>query len=115
MGTPLRILKGSNPGEPGSIKTPTLKAWEGSRLKMVGLDALPSYKRVVAMCPGPVKDTERHFQRLRKLNRGLDTGHRRVYERRVKPNGTHHVFSIDCRLSRRWGRWGDDPSVAWDR
>jgi hypothetical protein len=40
---------GSSPGEPGSIKIPTLKAWEGSRLKMVGLDALPSYKGVAAM------------------------------------------------------------------
>jgi hypothetical protein len=66
----------SSPGEPGSIKIPTLKAWESSRLKMVGLDALPCYKRVAPMCPGPVKDTKRYFQRLRTLNRGLDTGHR---------------------------------------
>jgi hypothetical protein len=34
---------GSSQGEP-SGKIPTLKAWEGSRLKMVGLDALPTYK-----------------------------------------------------------------------
>jgi hypothetical protein len=32
-------------------KVPTLTAWEGSRLKMVGLDALPTYKRVVAWLP----------------------------------------------------------------
>ena len=106
---------GSSPGEPGSIKIPTLKVWEGSRLKMLGLDALPSYKSVAAMCLGPVKDTERYFKRLRRLNRGLDTEHRTVYERRVEPNGAHHVLSIDCRLSRRWGRRGDGPSVAWDR
>jgi hypothetical protein len=81
---------------------------------MVGLDALPSYKRVAAVS-GPVKDTERYFQRLRRLDQGLSTGHRRVYERRVELKGVHHVLSIDCRLSRRWGRWGDDPSVAWDR
>jgi len=82
---------------------------------MVGLDALPSYKRVAAVCPGRVKDRERYFQRLRRLDRGLNTGHRRVYERRVEPKGVHHVLSIDCRLSRRCGRWSDDPSVAWDR
>jgi hypothetical protein len=29
-------------------KVPTLTTWEGSRLKMVGLDALPTYNRVVA-------------------------------------------------------------------
>jgi len=27
-------------------RVPTLVAWEGSRLKLVGLDALPTYKRV---------------------------------------------------------------------
>jgi len=43
-------------------KVPTLRAWEGSRLKMVGLDALPTYKRVVAWFPGPVEDMERYFQ-----------------------------------------------------
>ena len=32
-------------------KVPTLRAWEGSKLKMVGLDALPTYKRVVAWLP----------------------------------------------------------------
>jgi hypothetical protein len=106
---------GSSPGEPGSIKIPTLKAWEGSRLKTLGRDALPSYKSVVAVCLGPVKDMERYFKRLRMLNRGLDTEHRTVYERRVEPNGAHHVLSIDCRLSRHWGRRGDGLSVAWDR
>ena len=30
---------------------PTLTAWEGSRLKMMGLNALPTYKRVVAWLP----------------------------------------------------------------
>jgi hypothetical protein len=41
---------------------------------MVGLDALTTYKRVMAWFPGPVDDTELYFQRLRRLNRGLDTG-----------------------------------------
>jgi hypothetical protein len=37
-------------------KVPTLTAWEGSRIKMVGLDALSAYKRVVAWFLGPVED-----------------------------------------------------------
>jgi hypothetical protein len=43
-------------------KVPTLTAWEGSRLKMMGQDALPTYKRVVAWFPGPVEDMGRNFQ-----------------------------------------------------
>jgi len=31
-----------------ACKLSTLTAWEGSRLKMVGLDALPTYKKAVA-------------------------------------------------------------------
>ena len=54
-------------------KIPTLEAWEGSRLKVVGLDSLPTFKRVVAWFPGPAEDTKRCFSRLRRLNRGLDT------------------------------------------
>jgi len=38
---------------------PTMTAWEGSRLKVVGMDALPTYKRVAAWFPGPEEDTER--------------------------------------------------------
>jgi len=33
-----------------AARVPTV-AWEGSRLKMMGLDALPTYKRVVAWFP----------------------------------------------------------------
>ena len=43
-------------------KVPTLKAWKGYRLKMVGLDALPTYKIVVACFLGPQEDTECYFQ-----------------------------------------------------
>jgi hypothetical protein len=85
----------SSQGEPGNIKIPALKAWEGSRLQMVGLDALLSYKTVVAWCPGPVDDTKHYFQQLHKLNQGLDTNHWRVFEHREEPNGVHHVLSID--------------------
>jgi len=31
-----------------AVRVPTLVAWEGSRLKLVDLDPLPIYKRVVA-------------------------------------------------------------------
>jgi hypothetical protein len=76
-------------------KVPTLTAWEGSRLKMVGLDALSTYKRVVAWFPGPAEDTERYFQRLRKLNQGLNTSHWRAYERKEEPKGVRLVLSVD--------------------
>jgi len=76
-------------------KAPTMAAWEGSRLKVVGLDALPTYKRVVAWFPGPVEDTERLLLRLSKLNRGLDTGNWRVYKRKEELNGVRLVLSID--------------------
>jgi hypothetical protein len=62
---------------------------------MVGLDALPTYKRVVAWFSGPVEDSERYFQCLHRLNQGLDTRHWKVYERREKPNGGRLVFSTD--------------------
>jgi hypothetical protein len=61
-----------------AARLPTLVDWEGSRLKIVGLGALPTYKRVVAWFPGPVEDTEQYFLRLRRLNRGLDTRHWRA-------------------------------------
>jgi hypothetical protein len=38
-----------------------LTVWEGNRLKMAGLEALPIYKRVVAWFPGSAEDTERYF------------------------------------------------------
>jgi hypothetical protein len=58
-----------------AARVPTLVVWEGSRLKMVGLGALPTYERVVAWFPGPVEDLERYFQWLHRLNQGLDTRH----------------------------------------
>jgi hypothetical protein len=74
---------------------PTLTAWEGSRLKMVGLDALPTFKRVAAWFPGPVEDTETLFQCLRRLNQGLETGQWRIYERKEEPIEVRLVLSID--------------------
>jgi hypothetical protein len=78
-----------------AAKVPTLVAWEGSRLKVVGMDALPTYKRVVDWFLGPVEDTERHLTRLRRLNRGLDSGALRVYERKEEANRVRLVLSID--------------------
>jgi hypothetical protein len=34
---------------------PNLKAWEGSKLKVVGLEALPTYRIVLAWLPGFAK------------------------------------------------------------
>ena len=79
-----------------AAKVPTLVAWEGSRLKVVGLEALPTFKRVAAWLLGPAEDTERCFSRLRRLNRGLDTRQWRVYERRDDPNGVRLVLSIEA-------------------
>ena len=57
----------------GWLVKSTLIAWEGPRLKMVGLDALLTRRRVVAWFPGTVNDTGRYFQGLRRLNQGQDT------------------------------------------
>ena len=78
-----------------AARVPSLAAWEGSRLKLVGLDVLPTYKRVVAWFPGPAEDAERYLMRLRRLNQGLDTRHWRVYERKEESNGVRLVLSID--------------------
>ena len=74
----------------------TLMAWEGSRLRLVGLNAPPTYKSVVTCFPGPAEDAERYLLRLRRLNQGLDTRHWRVYERREGSNGVRLVFTIDA-------------------
>jgi len=58
-----------------AARVSTLVAWKRSRLKIVDLDALPTYKRVVAWFPGPAEDAERYLLRLRGLNQGLDTRH----------------------------------------
>jgi len=71
-----------------------MEAWEGSRFNVVGLDALPTYKRMAAWFPGPVEDTERLFLWLRRLNRGLNKEILRVYERRDEPNGVLIVISV---------------------
>jgi hypothetical protein len=78
-----------------AAETPITEGWEGSRLKVVELEALLTYKRVVTWFPVPVDDTERYFSQLCRLNWGLDTGNWRVYERRKEPHGVRLVLSID--------------------
>jgi hypothetical protein len=70
-------------------------AWKGPRLKVVGLDALPTYRRVVAWFPGPVEGTEQLLSWFCRLNRGMATGNWRVYECKKELNGVHLVLSID--------------------
>jgi hypothetical protein len=74
---------------------PNMRAWEGSRLKVVGLEALPTFKRVAAWIPGPMEDMDTPLQRLCRLNQGLETAQWRVYECREEPNGVRLVLSID--------------------
>ena len=75
---------------------PTLLTGEGSRLRLVGLNALPTYRRVVAWFPGPAEDGERYLLWLQRLNQGLDTRQWRVYERMEEAKGVRLVLSIDA-------------------
>jgi hypothetical protein len=86
---------------------PALRDWQGSRLKIVGLDALPKYRRVVAWFPGPVEGTELYQQRLRRLNRGLNTDNWKAYELMEESNGVRLVFRIDstCITALKRLRW----------
>ena len=61
----------------------------------MGLEALPTYKRVVAWFPGPAEDTEHLFHRLRRLKRGLDTSQWRVYKCKEEPSRVQLVLSND--------------------
>jgi len=79
-----------------AARVPTLVAWEGSRLKLVGLDALPTHKKVVAWFQGPAEDTAQYLLWLRRLNQGLDTRHWRVYECREESNRVRLVLSINA-------------------
>ena len=62
---------------------------------MMGLDALPTYNRVMAWFTDPEEDMGQYLQWLRWLNQGLDTGHWRVYKCREEPNGVRLVLSVD--------------------
>jgi len=75
---------------------PTLLTGEGSRLRLVGLNALPTYRRVVAWFPGPAEGGEWYLLWLQRLNQGLDTRQWRVYERMEEAKGVRLVLSIDA-------------------
>jgi hypothetical protein len=81
----------------------------------MGLDALPTFKRLAAWFPGPVEDTERYFTRLRRLNRGLDTGQWRTYVRRDDPNGVRLVLSIDSASVTTLEGLNWRPLAGWDK
>ena len=85
-GAAIMIRLGDSTKDWLAVRVPSLAAWEGSRLKLVGLDALPTYKSVVAWFPGSAEDAERYLMQLRILNQGLDTRHWRVYERKEESN-----------------------------
>jgi hypothetical protein len=87
MGAAIMVCQDQETCDWLAIAVPTLVAWEGSRPKMVGLDALSMYKRVAAWFLGPVEDTEKYFLWLCRLNQGLNTGQWRVYEHKEEPNG----------------------------
>jgi hypothetical protein len=76
-------------------EVPKMNVGEGSKLRMVGLEVHPTYKKAVAWFQGPREDTECLFQRLHRLNRGLDTSQWRVYERMDEPKGVRLVLSIE--------------------
>jgi len=69
---------------------PTLMAFKGSRLYLVGLDGLPTYKRVVAWFPGPAMDAERYCQNALSTERPIThiTG--------IRTLSTMYVF-MSCR------------------
>jgi hypothetical protein len=93
-------------------EVPNMTAWEGSRLKVVGTDAIPTYKRVVAWFLGPVEDTEGLFLRLRRLNRGLDT--KNWSARRIL---TEYALCsvLTQNPSPFWRGCDGNPSAVWDR
>jgi hypothetical protein len=90
-------------------------AWEGSRLKMVWLDVLPTYKKVVAWLLSPLMNTERYFLRLRRLNRGLDTGHWTVYERKRNPMDSALCSVLKQFPTPHWNEWGGYPSGRYGK
>jgi hypothetical protein len=76
-------------------EVPKMNVGEGSNLRKVGLEVLPTYKRVVAWFPGPGEDTEHLFQQLCRPNWGLDTSQWRVHERKEEPKGVRLVLSVE--------------------
>ena len=68
--------------------------FKGSAGRWVTLTGLKSLETKGPL-QGPVEDTEWYLLWLHRLNRGMDTRHWRVYERKEEPNGVRLVLSID--------------------
>ena len=55
------------------------------------------------------------FSETRRMDRELDMGHWRMYERKLNRVGSTLCSILFPCLSRHWRRWDGDPSAAWDR
>lgn len=77
-------------------QVPNMTPWEGSRLAVVGMEALPTFKKVALWIPGPSATTPVFFDRLERLNTGLRTGAWRVWERRNATAGVRLIVSMDA-------------------
>ena len=76
-------------------KVPTLKAWEASRLKMVGLDALPTHKKSGCLVPGPCGGHEVVSTMAPQVEPGFGHLPLEGLQHREGPNGVCLVHSID--------------------
>jgi hypothetical protein len=74
-------------------EVPKLNVGEDSKLRIVGLEALPTYKRAVVWFPGPWEDTDHLFQQLRRLNWGWTPASEGCMSARRNPVG-QAVFSL---------------------
>lgn len=79
-----------------------LKEQDGSRLKVMGLEALLTYKEWLLGFQRPVEDTERYLQRLRRLNQGLNTSQWRVYESKEESDGFCTFLNTDPSSVAAW-------------
>jgi len=72
-GMAIKVCHNEPPTDWLADRVSTLLTGEGSRFNIVGLDAFPTYKRVLAWFPGTAEDAERYLLQLRRLKPGLDT------------------------------------------
>jgi hypothetical protein len=91
-GAAISVARTSRPGIGRVVRYQPIRH---GRLKMVGLEAPPTYKRVVAWFLDPMEDTEHYFQQLCRLNQEPNTDHWRFYEYKEESNRVCLVLSID--------------------
>ena len=75
-------------------KISTMTAWEGSRLKVVSMDALPTFKSG-GLVSGPRGGHGAASFAAPQAEPGLDNRNWRVHERKEEAKGVHLVHSID--------------------